>query len=201
MKLYSYVVARDYGFAPNPFFGLCTLATCKPQVRQHANVGDWIVGTGSARNGAAGRVVYVMRVTKAMTFDEYWTCSDFRLKRPNLRGSRKQAYGDNIYHRGPFRRWQQEDSHHSHTDGSPNPQNIQHDTRVDRVLVSTDFAYWGACGPMIPNYFRRAGSVDICAVRGHKCRFPPAMVDDFVRWFRSLRETGYLGEPFDWSNE
>lgn len=34
MTLYSYVVAHDFGFAPNPFDGLCTLATCKPDIRK-----------------------------------------------------------------------------------------------------------------------------------------------------------------------
>ena len=28
-KLFSYVVDHDYGFAPNPFGGFCTLAKCK----------------------------------------------------------------------------------------------------------------------------------------------------------------------------
>ena len=37
--LYSYVITRDYGFAPNPFGGICTLATCKPGIRNHAKVG------------------------------------------------------------------------------------------------------------------------------------------------------------------
>ena len=54
MRLFSYVVARDYGFAPNPFFGVCTLATCKPIVRRVAAIGDWIVGTGSKANGRQG---------------------------------------------------------------------------------------------------------------------------------------------------
>ena len=31
-KSYSYVVARDYGFAPNPFNGILTLAACKPVI-------------------------------------------------------------------------------------------------------------------------------------------------------------------------
>ena len=29
-KLYSYIVATDSGFSPNPFHGFCTLACCKP---------------------------------------------------------------------------------------------------------------------------------------------------------------------------
>ena len=33
-KGYSYIITRDYGFAPNPFGGVCTLATCKPKIRK-----------------------------------------------------------------------------------------------------------------------------------------------------------------------
>jgi Nucleotide modification associated domain 2 len=44
MTLYSYIVTHDTGFAPNPFFGFCTLACCKPGIRKHADKLDWIVG-------------------------------------------------------------------------------------------------------------------------------------------------------------
>ncbi len=47
--IHSYIVRYDSGFAPNPFYGFCTLATCKPDIRKHAQVGDWIVGTGKDR--------------------------------------------------------------------------------------------------------------------------------------------------------
>ena len=80
MRLLSYVVAHDYGFAPNPFYGMCTLATCKPRIRRAAAIGDWIVGTGSKENGRQGYLVYVMQVTKALTFNHYWTDSQFRRK-------------------------------------------------------------------------------------------------------------------------
>src|SRR5712692_10528871 len=55
VKLYSYVVARDYGFAPNPFFGFCTLATCKPEIRKAAAIDDWVIGTGSKRQNRGNR--------------------------------------------------------------------------------------------------------------------------------------------------
>ena len=29
-RLYSYVLRKDTGFAPNPYSGYCTLACCKP---------------------------------------------------------------------------------------------------------------------------------------------------------------------------
>ena len=63
--LFSYVVRFDSGFAPNPFYGYCTLATCKPRIRKAAGVGDWVVGSGSndslVRRG--GYMVYAMQVS------------------------------------------------------------------------------------------------------------------------------------------
>ena len=154
VRLYSYVVARDYGFAPNPFFGTCTLATCKPEIRRLAAVGDWVVGTGSSAQSGRDVAVYIMRVTATMAFNEYWTSLRFQRKRPNLRGSKKQAFGDNIYFRDETGRWHQRNSHHSYRDGRPNRYNIVHDTRVDRILLSDDFVYWGGSGPRIPAGFR-----------------------------------------------
>ena len=46
--LYVYIITRDFGFAPNPFHGRCTLATCKPGIRKSAKVGDWVLGVGGA---------------------------------------------------------------------------------------------------------------------------------------------------------
>ena len=199
MKLFSYVVARDYGFAPNPFFGVCTLATCKPNIRAHASVGDWIIGTGSGQQNKQGFLVYAIRVTETMTFNEYWKDERFRPKRPNLRGSKKQAFGDNIYFKDEEERWHQQNSHHSLADGSPNLHNIVRDTKTSRVLLSTDFAYWGGSGPEIPQEFRNYdGEYDICIKgQGHKCKFPDSLTRDFVAWFRSLNTNGFLGAPLD----
>src|SRR5256885_3849592 len=99
MRLFSYVIPRDYGFAPNPFYGICSLATCKPQIRDTAEVGDWILGTGSKRKGRDGYVIYAMKVEEILTFEKYWSDPRYREKRPILNGSLKQRYGDNIYHR------------------------------------------------------------------------------------------------------
>jgi hypothetical protein len=196
MTLYSYVVARDYGFAPNPFFGVCTLATCKPKIWKAAKPGDWIVGTGSKSYALDGRIVYAMKVSELSTFDEYWTDSRFLAKRPNLRGSLKQAFGDNIYHRNPLTgKWHQEDSHHSFADGRPNKANVEHDTQTNRVLVGTEFVYWGGSGPLIPNTFRGNAGIDVCGGRGHKCAFPDKFVDSFIAWIHSLGISGYLGRP------
>lgn len=200
LRLHSYVVARDYGFAPNPFYGFCTLATCKPEIRRTAKVEDWVVGTGSKEQDREGRIVYAMRVSETPSFSEYWKDERFRNKRPNLRGSKKQAFGDNIYHKdAKTGRWRQQDSHHSLPDGTPNKNNIAHDTRVDRILVGDEYVYWGGNGPLIPKRFRNYQGHDLCTRRGHKNKFPDKMVNDFIAWLRARDEKGYCGDPLDWA--
>ena len=99
MKLFAYVVARDYGFAPNPFFGYCTLATCKPKIRGQAQVGDWVIGSGSKRFGLDTHLVFAMNVAEVLSYDQYWDDPRFRVKRPNLHGSVNIADADGYrYH-------------------------------------------------------------------------------------------------------
>lgn len=146
-----YVVARDFGFAPNPFNGVCTLATCKPKIRRVAKVGDWVVGMGGSKIKATGRCVYFMQVTGSMSFNEYWAEPMFKCKQPVRNGSRKVMVGDNIYHRADKADlWAQADSHHSNPDGSPELWNIATDTSVDRMLYSTRFVYYGSSAPVVP---------------------------------------------------
>ncbi|MGH9455163.1 MAG: hypothetical protein ACRD2O_14470 [Terriglobia bacterium] len=201
-RLHSYVVARDYGFAPNPFFGVCTLATCKPGIRSYAQLGDWVVGTGSRLRGREEHLVYAMRVTGTMTLEQYWADPRFQAKKPNLRGSKKQAFGDNIYSKDPNTgEWLQINSHHSLADGRPNPTNIGADTATDRMLYSEDFIYWGGSGPPLPPRFLGCAphGASLVAGRGHKSTFPRGLVRNFVDWVRTLEQRGYSGEPEDWS--
>lgn len=93
-----------------------------------------------------------MSVTDKMSFDDYWSNPLFRDKRPVRNGSRKMMVGDNIYyHDSQTGTWQQADSHHSNLDGTPNLDNVIHDTRVDCVLISTHFVYFGRRAPIVPN--------------------------------------------------
>lgn len=195
--MFSYVVARDYGFAPNPFHGYCTLATCKPDIRRDAQVGDLVVGLGSATKGVQGHLVYVMIVTETMTFSEYWNDQRFQCKRPSFSGNLKQAYGDNIYTQRNGG-WFQANSHHSFADGTPNPRNIANDTSADRVLISDRYIYWGDEGPMIPQRFRNFEGEDICLNRGYKRHFPAGMREAFEDWVGSLGARRINGRPGDW---
>ena len=148
--LYIYVVDRDFGFAPNPFHGYCTLATCKPGIRNSAIVGDWIMGVGGKRLNATGRCVFLMRITEVKTFDEYWEDSRFKLKKPVRNGSSVMMVGDNIYHRNSrTNSWIQGDSHHSNKDGSTNLDNLHRDTKYNKVLISSLFLYFGLEAPIV----------------------------------------------------
>lgn len=143
--LFSYPITRDFGFAPNPFHGFCTLATCKPDIRKSAKIGDWILGVGGATLPSVKRkCIYLMKVTEKLTFSEYWEDDRFSLKKPVRNGSRVQMLGDNIYHQAAGGGWIQEDSHHSNSDGSTNNVNLVRDTgRCENVLVSEHFLYFG----------------------------------------------------------
>lgn len=148
--LYIYVVDRDFGFAPNPFHGYCTLATCKPQIRSGARIGDWIMGVGGCRLKATGKCVYLLKVTEILTFNEYWSDPRFLRKKPLRNGSSKMKVGDNIYHlEGGGTSWIQEDSHHSMPDGSQNIKNLETDTSSVKVIISEHFYYFGKNAPVV----------------------------------------------------
>jgi hypothetical protein len=171
-KVYVYVVARDFGFAPNPFHGTCTLATCKPTIRRVAKVGDWVVGVGGTALKATGRCVYFMQVAGSLSFNEYWSHPDFKGKRPARNGSRMAMLGDNIYHRenkDDF--WTQENSHHSNEDGTPELSNVENDTGTDRILFSNRFVYFGRDAIKIPQSV--LDEIGYKNVRGHRTFLDP----------------------------
>lgn len=200
--LHSYIVAYDSGFAPNPFNGFCTLATCKPEIRKNAAIGDWIIGTGSNRRGVrrGGFLVYAMHVQEALTFAEYWNDPRFARKKPNLHGSYRMACGDNIYCPNPEdNSWTQLNSYHSQNEGAPFEKHINRDTSVDRVLVSNDFVYFGAEGPEIPELLKDAGLV--LAGRGRLKETNRAKIAAFETWLNGLGVKGYQGRPFDMIKE
>ena len=200
-SLFSYVVRFDSGFAPNPFHGYCTLATCKPGIREHASVGDWVVGTGSSgapvRRG--GHLVYAMRVAEILTTSQYWQDPRFRRKKPDMCHNWVAASGDNIYEPiGPCE-WRQLNSYHTEKDGRPNTHHIRRDTGVPRILVGEDYVYYGGEGPKLPERFLPGGSMDLHRARRNYQRVrDEEVIASFETWLRSQGHRGYEGRPLDW---
>jgi len=194
-SLFMYVVDRDFGFAPNPFHGICTLATCKPRIRSAARTGDWVVGMGGARLRSTGRCIFAMRVGRKLTFNEYWNGPEFRDKRPIRNGSLVMLVGDNVYH-SDGAVWTQEDSHHSRSDGAPEPSNVINDTSADAVLVSDIFYYFGTLAPEVPTAILDA--IDYQNGRNHRRISLPTPGSQFVDWLNTnFIANRIIGDPFD----
>jgi hypothetical protein len=202
MRLFTYIVARDYGFAPNPFFAHCTLSTCKSPIRSSALVGDWIVGTGAkVKYHLSGYLIYAMKVDEVMDFNTYWNDRRFLCKRPVLNGSLKQLYGDNIYHLHN-NEWVQLDSHHSLDNGQPNTRNITYDTRKNRLLISRKFVYYGSAAIQIPEEFRSFHPTDedlCCNGRGYRIK-SHEIANAFESWLNDVGKWGVQGVPLEFES-
>lgn len=144
--LYSYKMTDDTGFAPNPFFGFLTLATCKPQIRLKKNKGDYIVGFTSKElcGDPPGheRLVYIMKVTGKITFDEYWAGQRYAVKKYS-RHSTESTRGDNIYKpiipNAPF----SIDNYEQMSKQIHGDRELPDDLSGQFVLLSEDFYYFG----------------------------------------------------------
>jgi hypothetical protein len=195
------VVARDFGFAPNPFHGFCTLATCKPRIRRKAEVGDWVIGMGGDRLNATGKCIYAMRVSAKVNFNEYWTNPAYMDKKPVRNGSRKMMVGDNIYYfESANQKWQQADSHHSNTDGSINIHNLENDTQTDKVLISDHFVFFGTEAPVVPKSLLEAIGYEN---RRNYRVFEYSVCDALIKWLQTTFKKSFntvVADPFDFSS-
>ncbi|KCZ54675.1 hypothetical protein HY29_14085 [Hyphomonas beringensis] len=199
-RLYRYVIDHDRGFAPNPFFGVCTLACCKPGIRKHAAIGDIIVGFGTAKYDLDGHIIYWMAVDEISDFDSYWGDPRFLMKRPQMGGSLSLCFGDNIYRRSDDNgRWIQEASFHSDPNSRHGGGNLKRDTgTTDKLLIGKEFAYWGGDGPKTPAAFDPL----VWRRRGEKYRVEdPSMQAEFISWLRSIPERGLRRPPADWTRD
>lgn len=190
MRLYKYVITRDFGFAPNPYYGACTLATCKPKIRKTAQINDWIAGFGGSATPVKGCLVYMMKVSKKITFDEYWKDELFNKKKPTFSKSGKASYGDNIYHHNEKGEWIQENSHHSFENGV-NYTNLNKDTSQDAVLISDKFWYFGNNACRLPIQFNST----IYSGRAHKIEDKEIIIKSLVDWLEINFEEGINGRP------
>jgi hypothetical protein len=178
MTLYSYCIPFDDGAAPNPFWGTCTLAICKPVIRRLAKKGDWIVGTGSKKFGLQNQIVYAMEVSDVLSFQQYDDlCKrDKTLKKkiPDTTSNDfRRHVGDCIYDFSvkPFLQ----------RDGPHTLSNIKTDMGGKRVLLSTNFYYFGRAPIKLPENLLpivRQG-------QGHKSKSNDKYKDAFLEWIVS----------------
>lgn len=193
MRLFTYKQTHDSGFAPNPFHGVCTLATCKPRIRLHKQVGDWIAGFTSSRltGDAVGseRLIYLMQVTEKLPLEDYFADARFRAKIPTVgEGDCRSRVGDNIYGKrdGIFFQVPNQ-SHHPHQ--------LAKDTSGQFALISRHFAYFGSEPLVLPPEVR-PNVPKVQAGHGVATR-DPRLAQAFVDLVMA-RGTGIHARPTEW---
>lgn len=187
MRLCSYVVMHDTGFAPNPFWGICTLAACTPNHQGlRLKPGDWVFGNSSLETGQ--RLIYAMRISEVLDFDDYYKDKRFTRKRPSS-GSWRKRCGDNIYFRNKAGRWMQADTFHHASSAQ-----IAKDTRYPRVFISDYFFYFGENAPILPIEFASL----IRARNGCCCNEDKEETSRaFIEWLEETYQPGLHGLPRD----
>jgi hypothetical protein len=191
-RLFSYCLRWDDGAAPNPYWGICTLAICKPAIRRTANIGDWVLGFGSANSpigNISGCLVYAMRITDIRGLWGYDILC--RAKYPgkipdwHSRDIRRRV-GDCIY---------------DYDHGSPpkmrigvhDERNRKRDLGGENVLISNHFYYFGDRPIRLPPELKELGH----NFQGHKVDANQPYIEKFKEWITSLqfKPNELYGEP------
>lgn len=166
MSFICYKITHDSGFAPNPHFGVITLATCKPTIRRTKTEGDWIAGFSTKElventKSKTGRkikphgLIYLMKVAKTLTLEEYYNDPFFSEKKPvyNHKNDAIRA-GDNIYAKKGDRYVQHKNNSHPYHDenNSIERPNIKHDIDGVNVLIADmTFSFYFGEECLMPN--------------------------------------------------
>jgi hypothetical protein len=191
MTLFTYTILVDRGSAPNPFWGICTLAICKPKIRQMAKAGDWVAAFGSKNVGGidySEKLVYAMRVHEVLTFPEY-----DKLCRKELKGKIPDVYHKDVRRRlGDCQFDFLTDPNGKMRLGVHTLKNRKRDLGGKYVLLSDHFFYFGCKAVPIP---RRLEPL-LNQHQGHKSRMNDPWKEQFVEWIEAKYESNILyGEP------
>lgn len=197
MKLFSYKMTDDTGFAPNPFHGFLTLACCKADIRRAKHKGDWIAGfTSMELNGdkvGKEKLVYLMKVTDKVPFEKYWLGKKFRVKR-NSSISIIKSRGDNIYKPDQNEKL-----------GFEQIKNNRHKIRnkIDDlsgkyVLISDQFYYFGKEAINIPENIRP--NIPKSQAKDGWGTYDQSLIKNFIKYVRIMRKRYRKNLlPHDWS--
>ncbi|AFM31278.1 MULTISPECIES: hypothetical protein [Stutzerimonas stutzeri group] len=210
MRLFSYKMTHDTGFAPNPFGHTLTLATCKPQIRRLKKQGDWIAGfTSKALTGdrvGEERLIYLMQVGKKLHLRDYYSDPLYQDKIPNLGKSGPiPKTGDNIYRPlvpgaiEPAHFEQLRNPNHWDKDVDvPSAFDLRRDVSGQYALIADEFYYFGAQAIALPEAVRPALPGGQSA---HGIQSSEALAERFISFIRSRYQPGRHGNPTRWPED
>ncbi|HOZ14035.1 MAG TPA: hypothetical protein PK784_04555 [Tenuifilaceae bacterium] len=195
MNIYSYVLRFDDGAAPNPFWGLCTLTICKPAIRRSADIGDWVVGTGSKNSKCndgeyydlSDCVVFAMKISDKKTLQEYDSFCKTSLKKkiPNWKTTDwRHRMGDCIYDYSNGLNPKLRKSVHKE-------ENRNRDLCGLNSLISNEFYYFGEDARPLP--------IDLKLIikrnQGHRKIENPDLVLKFENWIKEFEMNRIYAAP------
>ena len=158
MRLFAYKMTHDTGFAPNPFWGYLTLATCKPKLRQHKRPGDWVAGFTSKELCGDGvgeeRLVFLMQIEERMPLADYFHDRRFQSRIPrDPPVAMVYRRGDNIY-RPLVRNARDTRDFEQLPNARHGPDQKDHDLKCPHALIARRFAYFGVEALRVPRDVR-----------------------------------------------
>lgn len=196
----GYKMTHDNGFAPNPFHGVLTLATCKPKIRACRQVGEWVAGFAAqalvkkaARLGVhipCGGLVYLMQIGEVLPLHMYFDDPRFMIKRPSPESSNPIVRcGDNIYyhdHRGEYAQITNEFHGQS---------GMFHDINGLNALIARRFYYFGR-NCFVPDGGWATIATGAYPSRGRTFYCPDRFAESLLRYFDSKNiAEGMYGLP------
>lgn len=184
-------MTHDTGLAPNPFFGVCSLAVCTPNhMNANLNPGDWVLG--HTTSATQRRLVYAMRITRALDMPIYF--KEFPQKRPKVGGRPEERCGDNMYDCSDGHWIRMPSVHHN------NPSAFEQDMN-HKVYLSegeTNFWYFGGKNQrsFVLEFSDRFPSL-IQNRQGFSYIDDKTVIQEFTEWLGKQSEPGLRGNPRD----
>ncbi len=201
IEVFSYKMTHDTGFAPNPFGGLLTLATCKPMMRKYKKVGDWIAGFTSGAplfkdKVGSEKLLYLMKVEKKISLHDYWHNPDYSNRKPSIQSTKiMEKIGDNIYkpltgHPETISDYEQLPNLHHGID------KIARDIKGENVLIASEFYYFGASPLDLPEEFKPDLPIGQSG-HGQPTRDESRAIR-FINYIKTNYKTGIYDHPTKW---
>ncbi|MEE0975962.1 MAG: hypothetical protein UH853_09670 [Muribaculaceae bacterium] len=195
LKMWSYRIVHDKQFAPNPFKGVLTLATCKPLIRRskESESGVWLAGFAaySVKDGLRpkkGRelLIYLAKISEVMTMQDYW--KEYPQKRAQKCGEEfEEHYGDNIY----------DENLRLVNDNNHGEWDFKRDISGKNVLICKEFYYFAPDSRLVvPNEFEEL----VYKRRGQTLVQNNDLIQKFIDYVRSCakddfgKQQGILGD-------
>lgn len=206
-KLYSYLMTHDSGFAPNPFFGCLTLATCMTDIRRTKKVENWVAGfagkTLVRKCLELGIIIphqgliYLMEIGEIITLDAYFHDPRFQQKKAIPLGTNNiiQEHGDNIYHVDSKGKYVQLEND-NHDEGE-----LIKDTKGKNVLIAKQFYYFGRNCP-VPEASWASININVPdRYIGYGCESNELALDAMIGFLqKNTKHDGVQGIPCIWES-